>query len=39
VVASLLARELNRSEAWAAKDLTSFVEIAKGYLYQEGKAA
>jgi glycerol-3-phosphate dehydrogenase len=34
-VSSLLARELNRSEAWAAKDLASFVEIANGYLYQE----
>jgi len=38
-VAGLLARELKRSEAWMAKDLASFVEIAKGYLYQEGEAA
>ena len=34
-VASLLARELHRSEAWKAKDLESFVETAKGYIYEE----
>jgi glycerol-3-phosphate dehydrogenase len=34
-VSSLLATELNRSEAWAAQDLANFVETAKGYLYQE----
>jgi glycerol-3-phosphate dehydrogenase len=34
-VASLLAKELNRSEAWMAEDLANFVEVAKGYLYQE----
>jgi len=34
-VASLLAMELNRSEAWAAKDLANFIEVAKGYLYHE----
>ncbi len=39
VVASILARELNRNAAWTAKDLTSFVDIAKGYLYREGDAA
>ena len=33
--ASLLAMELNRSEAWAAKDLANFIEVAKGYLYHE----
>jgi glycerol-3-phosphate dehydrogenase len=38
-VAGLLARELKRSEAWTAKDLASFVEIAKGYLYSENDAA
>jgi glycerol-3-phosphate dehydrogenase len=38
-VASLLARELNRSEAWRAKDLTNFLELARGYVYQEGEAA
>jgi len=38
-VASILARELNRSEAWMAKDLANFIENAKGYLYQEGDAA
>jgi len=34
-VADLLARELDRSEAWMAKDLESFVRLAKGYLYEE----
>ncbi|MGA2570008.1 MAG: glycerol-3-phosphate dehydrogenase/oxidase [Terracidiphilus sp.] len=34
-VASLLARELERSEAWAADDLRSFQETAQGYLYKE----
>ena len=38
-VATLLARELNRSEAWRANDLAGFLELAKGYLYQEGEAA
>lgn len=38
VVATLLARENQRSEAWKAKDLASFVELAKGYIYQEGEA-
>jgi glycerol-3-phosphate dehydrogenase len=33
--ADLLARELGRSEAWKATDLRRFVEIAKGYLYEE----
>jgi hypothetical protein len=31
-VTSLLARELNRSADWMTRDLTSFVERAKGYL-------
>jgi glycerol-3-phosphate dehydrogenase len=39
LVAVILARELNRSEAWTAKDLTSFVDTATGYLYREGDAA
>jgi len=39
VVASLLARELQRSEEWKAKDLASFVELAKGYVYREGEDA
>jgi glycerol-3-phosphate dehydrogenase len=39
VVANLLARELQRSEDWKAKDLASFVELAKGYVYQEGETA
>jgi glycerol-3-phosphate dehydrogenase len=34
-VADLLARELQRSEAWKTKDLESFVQTAKGYLYEE----
>jgi glycerol-3-phosphate dehydrogenase len=38
-VAGILAKELNRSEAWMAKDLASFVEIAKGYLYDGNDAA
>ncbi|MGC1462997.1 MAG: glycerol-3-phosphate dehydrogenase/oxidase [Terracidiphilus sp.] len=38
-VASLLARELNRNEAWRAKDLADFLEVARGYLYQEGEGA
>ena len=33
-VASLLARELNRSEAWMAKDLADFLDAAKGYLFE-----
>jgi glycerol-3-phosphate dehydrogenase len=39
VVANLLARELQRSEEWKAKDLASFVELAKGYVYREGEDA
>jgi glycerol-3-phosphate dehydrogenase len=38
-VATLLARELKRSKAWRTKDLTGFLEVAKGYIYQEGEAA
>ncbi len=34
-VAGLLAGELKRSDDWKAKDLTNFLEVAKGYLYQE----
>jgi glycerol-3-phosphate dehydrogenase len=34
-VANLLAAELNRSQAWKAKDLESFLETAKGYLLEE----
>ena len=34
-VADLLARELHRCDGWKAKDLRSFQETAKGYLYQE----
>ena len=34
-VAGLLARELGRSDEWAAKDLANFLDTAKGYLYTE----
>jgi glycerol-3-phosphate dehydrogenase len=34
-VADLLAIELHRSDDWKAKDLRSFQEVAKGYLYEE----
>jgi glycerol-3-phosphate dehydrogenase len=35
VVADLLARELNRSEAWKADDLKRFLGTAKGYIYED----
>jgi glycerol-3-phosphate dehydrogenase len=38
-VANLLAAELGRSDEWKAKDLAAFLDVAKGYLYQEGDAA
>jgi glycerol-3-phosphate dehydrogenase len=38
-VASLLTRELKRSEAWRGKDLADFLGVANGYLYHEGDAA
>jgi glycerol-3-phosphate dehydrogenase len=34
-VSRMLARELKRSDVWAARDLNSFLELAKGYLYEE----
>jgi glycerol-3-phosphate dehydrogenase len=34
-VADLLARELNRCEAWKDKELSKFLATAKGYLYEE----
>jgi glycerol-3-phosphate dehydrogenase len=34
-VASLLAAELKRSDAWRARDLEGFLAIAQGYLYDE----
>jgi glycerol-3-phosphate dehydrogenase len=37
-VAGLLARELKRSDDWKAKDLANFLDVAKGYLYQEDEA-
>jgi glycerol-3-phosphate dehydrogenase len=39
VVASLLARELHRSADWKARDLARFVELAQGYVYEEGETA
>jgi glycerol-3-phosphate dehydrogenase len=38
-VAALLAKELNRSEAWMAEDLANFVEVAKGYLYKASEVS
>jgi glycerol-3-phosphate dehydrogenase len=35
MVAGILARELNRDDAWKASQLASFQETAKGYLYAE----
>ena len=34
-VSRVLARELKKSDAWAERDLKSFIELAKGYLYDE----
>jgi glycerol-3-phosphate dehydrogenase len=34
-VASILARELDRNEAWKAKSLEDFVGLADGYLFHE----
>lgn len=36
-VASLLARELNRSEAWQMKNVAEFTALADGYLFHEGE--
>jgi glycerol-3-phosphate dehydrogenase len=36
-VANLMAKELNRSEAWKAKDLEAFLEVAQGYVYRDGE--
>jgi glycerol-3-phosphate dehydrogenase len=33
-VADLLAAELNRNDAWKARDLEGFLAVAKGYLYE-----
>ena len=38
-VASILAKELNRSEAWMAEDLANFVEVAEGYLYKASEVS
>jgi glycerol-3-phosphate dehydrogenase len=38
-VARLLAAELRKSDSCREKDLVDFVELAKGYLYQQGEAA
>jgi len=37
LVARILAAELHRSDEWKAKDLANFVELAKGYVYQESE--
>ena len=34
-VASLLGKELKRSESWMKEDLTRFLSLAEGYVYQE----
>ena len=39
LVANLLAKELQKTEEWKAKDLANFVELAKGYIYQDGEAS
>jgi glycerol-3-phosphate dehydrogenase len=36
VAAGVLAKELNRSSEWKDKDLQQFLEIAEGYIYEEG---
>lgn len=38
-VATLLAKELQRSEDWKAADIKNFLEVAKGYLYQESETS
>jgi glycerol-3-phosphate dehydrogenase len=38
-VASLLANELKTNKDRATKDLASFLELAKGYLYEESEAS
>jgi glycerol-3-phosphate dehydrogenase len=35
-VANLLANELGRSNVWRDRDLQQFIELANGYIYQEG---
>lgn len=35
LAACLLARELDKSEAWREKQVTAFTELARGYLYEE----
>jgi glycerol-3-phosphate dehydrogenase len=37
-VAALLGRELKRSDEWVKRDLAGFLEVAKGYVYQESEA-
>jgi glycerol-3-phosphate dehydrogenase len=39
MVAQILAAELHRSEDWMIKDLDSFIELAKGYIYRESEMA
>ena len=35
LAAGLLATELNKSEAWKTESVRNFIEIAKGYVYEE----
>jgi glycerol-3-phosphate dehydrogenase len=35
-VADLLANELGRNNTWRDRDLQQFIELANGYIYQEG---
>jgi len=34
MAAQLMARELNRDDAWAAKSVAEFEKTASGYIYQ-----
>ena len=38
-VASLLAAETARNDCWREKEVANFIQLAKGYLYQENEAA
>jgi glycerol-3-phosphate dehydrogenase len=38
-VASILAKELGRCDAWKAKELAAFCNLANGYLYQDSDGA
>jgi glycerol-3-phosphate dehydrogenase len=38
-VACILAKELGRCEAWKAKQLAEFSDLASGYLYRDSDGA